>query len=716
MKIKLLIVASIFATITYSQNVIKGVVKDDQNQVLTGANIILKNSNQGTSSDKDGGFSLNITSFPQKINISFVGFETKEYDLLNNDFLNVVLSPSITIDEVEVSSKVNTTEFSLLSPIQTQKISRKELQKAACCNLSESFETNVTIDVAFTDAVSGAKQIKLLGLDGVYTQITQENLPLIRGISSAYGLTHTPGTWIESIQIIKGAGSVVNGFDSFTGQINVNYQNAENADKLFWNSYVNSKGKIENNLQLAKKNGVWKSNLFISNHYHDLEIDENEDGFLDDTHVKSLNVLNKWNANFENKNITISARAIVEERDGGQLDLISNPYLVEIDNKLFELSGKFGILNPNDCNKSLGTQYSIKRHHQIASFGDNLYDGLQESIFLNLIRQLDLSEKNHIFKYGFSFFGDRYTEKFNNQDLNRTDLISGLFSEYSYVPNDNFTLTAGFRSDYHNIFGINYLPRLNIKYSLGEDMVIRLTAGKSLRISNPLIENLSYLASSRKISINKDLLPEKAWNYGFNIVKYFKLFDRDAAINADFYRTDFLNQVIVDIESQFELNFENLNGESYSNAMQFDFSYEVLERLDLKLAYKLNHVFSTFDNVKKLVPLTPKDRSLINISYSTNHLRKWMFDITFNRIGESRLPSHVLIEKEFSDPFLQVNSQVTKKLKKIDIYLGIENALDETQENPILSSENPSSQNFDASIIWAPVRGRLIYAGFRFKL
>jgi len=150
--------------------------------------------------------------------------------------------------------------------------------------------------------------------------------------------------------------------------------------------------------------------------------------------------------------------------------------------------------------------------------------------------------------------------------------------------------------------------------------------------------------------------------------------------------------------------------------MQFDFSYEVLERLDLKLAYKLNHVFSTFDNVKKLVPLTPKDRSLINISYSTNHLRKWMFDITFNRIGESRLPSHVLIEKEFSDPFLQVNSQVTKKLKKIDIYLGIENALDETQENPILSSENPSSQNFDASIIWAPVRGRLIYAGFRFKL
>ena len=717
MKIKLLMALLLLATLSFSQNtIINGVIKDDQSKTLPGANIVVKNTGLGTTSDKDGKFNVEVSNFPQTISISFVGFETKEIEIRENTFLEVTLSSSISIDEVEVTSKVNTTEFSLISPLQTQKISRDELQKAACCNLSESFETNATIDVIFSDAVSGAKQIQMLGLDGVYTQITQENLPLIRGISSSYGLTHTPGTWIESIQIIKGAGSVVNGFESFTGQINVNYQTAETADKLFWNSYVNSEGRFENNLQFAKKNGKWKSNLFLSYQYHENEVDNNNDNFLDVPHLNSINVLNKWNANTEKMHATISVRAIVEERDGGQIESISNPYLVNIDNQLFELSGKLGFINPDDCNKSLGTQYSIKKHDQFAQFGNNTYDGVQESIFLNIIRQTYLSNSDHTLKYGLSFFGDRYTETVNTQNLDRTDLISGVFSEYSYVPSEDFTLTAGFRSDYHNTFGTNYLPRLNARYNFSDDLIVRFSIGKSFRISNPVSENLSYLASSRTISVNNDLLPEKAWSYGANITRIFKLFDREASFNADAYRTDFSNQIVVDIESQSELSFANLNGESYSNSYQFDFSYEILDRLDLKLAYKINRVYSTFDNEKKLVPLTPKDRYLINLAYSTNHLRKWMFDVTLNRIGESRLPSHQLITKEFSDPFMQINSQITKKYKKIDIYLGLENALNYKQENPILSSENPSSSNFDASLIWAPIMGRLIYTGFRFKI
>jgi outer membrane cobalamin receptor len=716
MKINLLMVLLLFVTATYSQTIINGVVKDDQNNTLPGANIILKNSGQGTTSDVDGKFDIEVLSFPQTISISFVGFETKEVKIVDNTFLDITLAVSISIKEVEITSKVKTTEFSLISPLQTQKISRDELQKAACCNLSESFETNATIDVTFSDAVSGAKQIQMLGLHGVYTQITQENLPLIRGISSSYGLTHTPGTWIESIQVIKGAGSVVNGFESFTGQINVNYQKAETADKLFWNTYLNSEGKIENNLQLAKKNGKWKSNLFLSHQYHQQEVDNNNDSFLDSPYLNSINILNKWNASLKNKNATIYVRAIVEEREGGQVESVANPFLVNIDNQLFELSGKLGFISPDDCNKSTGTQYSIKKHNQFAQYGNNKYDGVQESVFFNLIRQSDIFNSNHILKYGLSFFGDRYTESLNNYVLNRTDLISGVFSEYSYVPNDDFTLTAGFRSDYHNQFGVKYLPRLNLRYKINDDFIARLSAGKSFRISNPISENLSYLASSRTISLNENLKPEEAWSYGVNVTRLFTLFDREASFNADAYRTDFSNQIVVDIETQSELSFENLNGESYSNSYQFDFSYSIIDRLDLKLAYKINRVYSTFDNVKKLVPLTPKDRSLINLAYSTNHLRKWLFDVTLNRIGESRLPDHQLIDKEFSDPFIQINSQLTKKYKKLDVYLGVENILDYKQDNPILSSDNPNSSNFDASIVWAPIMGRLVYAGFRFKI
>ncbi|MGC6428440.1 MAG: TonB-dependent receptor domain-containing protein [Flavobacteriales bacterium] len=716
MKIQLIILGLFIAITSYSQNIIKGVVKDDKNQILTGANIVLKNTEVGTTTDENGLFSLQVANLPQDLSVSFIGFETKEIKLTSNKFLEVILTTSISIDEVEVSSNINSSDFSLVSNIQTQKLSRKELQKAACCNLSESFETNATIDVIFSDAISGAKQLQMLGLDGVYTQITQENLPLIRGISSSYGLAHTPGTWIESIQIIKGSGSVVNGFESFTGQININYQDSESADKLFWNSYVNSKGKLENNFQLAKKNGVWKSNLFISNQFHNVDIDDNNDGFLDETHLKSLNVLNKWRANFGDKNISFNARVIIEEREGGQLKSFDNPYLVNINNELFEVSGKFGVLNSDNCNKSTGTQYSLKKHHQFAQFGNNVYDGTQESIFLNIIRQTDFTDKSHVLKYGFSFFGDRYIESLNNQNLDRTDLISGLFSEYSHIPNDDFTLTAGFRTDYHNKFGLNYLPRLNIKYSFDQDMVVRLSLGKSFRVSNPISENLSFLASSRTIFIDEDLKAEKVWNYGINLFRKFEFFSREASFNADAYRTDFSNQIVVDVETQSELKFTNLEGESYSNSYQFDFSFSPIDRFDVKLAYKINRVYSTFENQKKLVPLTPKDRSLINMSYSSNHLRKWMFDVTVNRIGESRLPNHQLIDEEFSEPFFQLNSQITKKYRVIDLYLGVENALDYTQENPILSSENPGSQNFDASIIWAPVKERLFYFGFRYKL
>lgn len=717
MKIKIIMMLMLVVLVSHSQNtVINGIVLDDQNEVLTGANVTFKNTIKGTTTDQDGKFSIDVLKFPQIINISFVGFESKEIVISENKFLEVKLSSSISINEVEIVSKVNTTEFSLISPVQTQKISRDELQKAACCNLSESFETNATIDVTFSDAISGAKQIKMLGLDGIYTQITQENLPLIRGISTAFGLTHTPGTWIESIQVIKGAGSVVNGFESFTGQINVNYQSAEFADKLFWNSYVNSEGKIENNLQLAKKNGKWKSNLFLSYQYHNKEVDNNNDDFLDVPHLNSVNILNKWNSITKNRNLTFSVRTILEEREGGQLKAIADPFLVKIDNQLFELSGKVGFLDKDEVNKSIGTQYSFKKHNQFAQFGSNIYDGSQESIFFNIIRQSYYRTTDHTLKYGFSFFGDRYQESINSQILDRTDLISGAFSEYTYMSNNDFVVTAGFRSDYHNKFGFNYLPRINTRYCINDNTIIRFSLGKSFRISNPISENLPFLASSRTISINDNLKPEQAWSYGFNITQLFNLFDREAVFNADFYRTDFTNQIVVDIEKQDQLNFDNLIGDSYSNSLQFDLSYELIERVDFKLAYKINRVYSTFENELKLVPLTPKDRFLVNLAYSTNHLRKWMFDFTLNRIGQSRLPTHNLIDKEFSDAFIQLNSQITKKYNKFDIYLGIENALDYKQENPILSSENPNSPNFDASIIWAPIMGRLIYTGFRFKL
>ncbi len=719
MKYIVLIAFQISALFIYAQGNINGKINDQNGLPLMGANIVLKNTSIGTTTDANGKFSLDFNGeFPFDIKVSFIGFQSKNVTIKDGSFLTVSLSESVEIEEVTVESKVSTTELSMVNPLQVQNISSKELQKAACCNLSESFETNATVDVSFTDAISGAKQIKMLGLDGIYTQITQENIPLIRGLSSAYGLTYVPGTWIESIQIIKGAGSVINGFESFAGQINLEYFKPENTDKIFWNFYTNSESKFENNLQFAKKTGKWTSNLFTSINYHTKEVDENENGFLDMPHIKSINVLNRWLTETESYRINLVGRVLIDEREGGQIRSISNPYKVLIDNTLLEFNSKSGLKMPDKIGKSIGLQTAFRRHDQAIKFGLTDYNALQESAFLNLIGQTFISTTDHSLKYGISYYADRYTENYESTNFDRVDLTTGVFTEYSYTSPSELTIVAGIRGDYHNTHGFEYLPRLNIKYNPSDQTVFRLSAGKAMRVANPIAENTSYFASSREFEIQDSLGVEVAWNYGVNFTYCFKLFEREASFNADAYRTDFENQVVVDIEDPTKLRFYNLDGESYSNSIQFDFNYELFDRFDVKLAYKINQVYSTYDGEKMLAPLVPENRALVNFAYATEHINKWMFDATWNYFGESRIPYHQLIvdNKTVSDPFYVINSQVTKKFKTLDIYLGGENLLNYKQENPILGGDDPFGSNFDASIIWAPVMGRLIYTGVRLKI
>ena len=732
-KIIIIAIVLVASLNTKAQNQIIGkvveIVKDGSVVPIPGANVHWEGTTIGSATNGDGNFSIvEPTVFPATIVVSFVGYQQYTQLIEANTQLQIYLTPSLELKEVKVKGKVNTTKFSTVNSINMQTLSTGELEKAACCNLSESFSTNATVDVNFTDAVSGAKKIQMLGLDGAYTQITQENMPLIRGISSSYGLSYVPGTWIESIQIIKGSGSVVNGFESFAGQINLEYYKPESAPKLFWNGYTNSEGKLENNLLFAKKSGAWKSNLFTHVSYFDKEVDNNDDQFLDMPKVKQVNMLNRWDYKGDGSyHISLTARGLVEDRLGGTIENALNPYDVNIHNDLLEFTSKTGAILPNSPGKSAGLQTSFRRHNQMAIFGENNYKGLQESAYLNLIRQTYIGSTNHKLKYGTSYYADRYTESFSGHidtaftDNIRVDLMTGVFSEYSYKWGESFNLTAGIRADYYNNSEeINYLPRLNMKYNPTEKMAIRFSAGKAFRVANVFVENASFLASNREISVG-NLNPEIAWNYGANITYCFYLFGREGTINADAYRTDFENQIVVDIENQNELSFYNLEGDSYATSMQLDFAYELFDRFDVKMAYKINDVQSTYSGKTKETPLTPKDRALLNLAYATN-FDKWIFDVTANYVGESRIPFYR--KDEFteilyfgnSDPFLLYNAQVTKKFRKFDVYVGGENLLGYTQDNPILDAGNPTSSAFDASLIYAPINGRMIYAGFRFKI
>ena len=690
---------------------------------LVGANVYWKNDPEaGVITDNEGNYSiLEPNTYPSKLIISFIGYKTHIEEVKRLSSLYVVLLPSIELDDVDINSKKNTTKFSTINPLNIQTLSTGELEKAACCNLSESFSTNAAVDVHFSDAVSGAKKIEMLGLYGVYTQITQENMPLIQGLSSAYGLTYIPGTWIESIQIIKGSGSVVNGFESLTGQINLEYYKPTSAPKLFWNGYVNSHGRLENNLLFAKKQGNWKSNLFTHVTYFKNEYDHNHDGFLDMPTQTQFNILNRWEYQGD-YHIDITARALIDDRIGGTINGAVSPYLVDVHNELIELSTKTGALQKNIPGKSFGLQTLFRRHYQTAIFGINNYKALQERAYLNFLRQTYIGNTDHKLMYGISYSADRYTESFVGHiddtitDKIHSDLIGGFFSEYSYKSKENLSVVSGVRSDYYNELGKFYiLPRVNIKYNPTEKTAVRLSAGRALRIPNMLSENISLLASNRSIVLT-ELSPEIAWNYGINFNYCFRMFSREGTINTDFYRSLFENQIVIDIEEQSRLLFYNLDGSSYSNSFQFDFAYDLSERFDVRVSYKVNDVKTTFEGIHKKVPLIPNQRGLFNISYAT-YFDKLVIDFTTNYVGESRIPQHELNEINcYSDPFYLFNSQITKRFRHFDVYIGMENISDYRQKNPILAADNTSSELFDASLIYAPISGRMGYLGFRFKI
>ena len=727
----------LFATINLkAQDQIKGKVLEISNNgeviPIIGANVYWEGTTIGTATDLSGRYSIQeAPSFPATLSVSFVGYTLDGKEIIDNEYL-FYMKPSIELKEVKVKGNVSTTKISTIDPINTQTISTGEIQKAACCNLSECFETNNTVDVSYSDGVSGIKKIQMLGLDGKYIQITSELIPLIRGIQRSYGLSYTPGSWIESIQIIPGSGSVVNGFESFTGQINLEYFKPEESDRLNLNIYTNSEGKLENNLILTKKNGNWRSNLFTHISYFDREIDyhgshhddsnQAGDKFLDMPRIKQFALLNRWKySGSEKYRFQVNLRAILEERIAGQITTDENiitPYTVNIDNQIIQVYTKLGKIQGDK--KSIGSQTSFTLHNQEAKFGNNIYTGIQESFSINIIEQNQFKDK-HVLKYGASYFADRFTESFDGNIekpyhlKKRVDLVTGIFSEYQFN-NQKFNLVSGLRADYYNIQNkIYYLPRINMKYNPGDRTAIRFSIGRAFRISNVLSENMSFLASSRSIIIGDDLRPEVGWNYGLNLSHCFYLFNKEGTLNLDIYKTIFEDQIVINIEDQDELSFTNLNGKSFANIIQIGFDYNITKNLQMRLGYKQNKSISTFNGVEKQLPLQPEERAIINLSYKTIS-DKWHFDITANYIGRSRIPEINIVADNFSPPFSLFNSQITRKWDNLDVYIGGENLTNYTQPNPIIDVENPLGDDFDASLIWGPVMGRNIYVGIRYKI
>lgn len=660
--------------------------------------------------------------------------------LLCFTFFNVFSQEKL--NEVKVESNQKGIQKSLKKVSNVTVVTSKELLKAACCNLAESFETNPSIDVNFSDALTGTKQIKMLGLTSPYILIAEENIPSVRGASQAYGLSFTPGTWVESIQITKGAGSVVNGFESISGQINTELIKPKNDIPFFLNFYGATEGRFEVNTHFNHQiSDKWASSFYIHGNARAIKNDMNMDGFLDNPLGKQLNVVNRWQYTDSEKGWVsfFNFKFMNDEKQTGELafnpnidKLTTNYWGSEINTKRFDFTSKIGYVFKDMPFQSIGFQNAFSSHNQDSYFGLRQYNINQQSYYSNLIFNSIINNTGNKFSTGINFTLDQYSEYVSNVDFSRIDNSIGAFFEYTYDSMNKLSFIVGSRLDYHNRLGLFFTPRLHVRYNPWEKSVFRFSAGRGKRAANIFAENQGLFGSSRTFSIlDTDgkiygLNPEIAWNYGVSFTQNFKLFTKSADISFDFYRTDFQNQAVIDVmQSPQDVLFYNLKGNSFANSFQFDFNLEIIKHLNLRTSYKYYYIATDYLSGNFQRPLQAKHRFFMNVEYATHIAEKgkqWKFDFTINRLGKQQLPSTLSNPVNdqlpaFSPSFSVLNTQITRTFSSVfEMYVGGENIGNYRQQKAILGANNPFGNTFDTSIIYAPVFGQMYYLGLRYKI
>jgi outer membrane receptor for ferrienterochelin and colicins len=735
-----------------AQHFIKGIVVESNSKgtflPVIGASVHWSGTTIGTVTDTSGVFKIQHEPSYKKLVISFVGMKSDTLEITEANMMDirVVLKNDSELQEYTITAEKSGTMIDFLSPIKANLMTEKELFKAACCNLSESFETNPSVDVSFADAVTGAKQIQMLGLAGIYTQITTENLPAVRGLSSNYGLSFIPGSWIESIQVTKGIGSVANGYESIAGQINTELRKPFGEDKIFFNAYGNDWGRYEANLNYNQKiSQNWATTLLLHYNLWNQKMDMNHDGFLDMPLGSQINVVNRWHYdNGKGISAQIGAKFMTDDRLGGQGshdNTVINPdtthgghsfpkYEIKIKTERFEAWGKFGYVFPTKKYKSVGLMASFTDYSQNSSFGYTVYNGKQQTAYSNLIYQSIIDNTNHKFRTGLSFLYDKYDENFKIQNYKRTEIVGGAFFEYTWTATEKLSFVAGLRTDLHNLFGVIVTPRLHAKYDINANTILRFSAGSGQRTANIFAENSAVFVSSRGVEIQNNgdnnskaygLNPEKAWNFGINLTKDFRFLRKNATLELDYYRTDFTNQVITDLDNNSQkVLFYNLNGQSYSNSFQAQLTYEPIKKMEVRLAYRLFDVHTTYSGQLLERYLLARDRAFMNVGYKIG--KTWNVDYTVTWFGKKRIPNTQNNPTEFqknaySPDYFLMNMQITKSIgKRLDIYLGLENILDFRQTDLIINAKNPYNNYFDASLVWGTVQGRMFYGGLRYKI
>jgi outer membrane receptor for ferrienterochelin and colicins len=712
--------------------IIKGQVLELSNEkeevAVESAGVLNLKTKKGQFTNEEGRFELAAATGDTLI-VRYAGYKDDTIVHDGRAEYKIVLSEIFTRDPVVIKARRLPSWVDMVAPIQTEIITSDELGKSACCNLSESFTTNGSVEVSESDAVTGSKEIRMLGLAGRYAQVMTERRSTVRGLGYLYGLNWIPGTWIDAIQISKGTGSVTDGYESITGEINVELKKPETAERLLLNLYGNQFGRGEINLVSGIKLSPRLSTAILAHgSMNQVKWDQNNDGFLNSPLTTIATVMNRWKWEGPNNAcIMFGVKGLYEDRLGGQMNFnpsldrgTTNHYGFGMTTRRVEAFAKAGVVAKQQTWRSFGSIFNYFVHDQEAYFGLTEYKGLQHHFRGNLLWQDIIGDTRHNYKAGISFLHDNLSEQVNDTVIARRENVIGAFGEYSFKHLDKWLVVAGLRGDYNNLFGFALTPRAHMRWSPTPETAVRVSAGYGYRTPTVIAENIPVLTSSRRVVFTESIQQEKAWTVGANFVQSIDLLGREASISFDFYRTWFLNQLITDLETPSEVRFYNLRGQSFSNVAQVEATFEVLPRLDLKLAFRMQDVRATIEDSLQELPMNPRYRGLVNLSWA-NKSQKWQVDFTTQYTGLQRLPDtrenpEAYQLDSYVPGFVTFNAQITRKFKRLELYLGGENLGNFMQNNPIVAPDDPFGSFFDSSMIWGPLMGRQVYGGLRYSI
>ena len=778
MKRILLIIGLITCALAHAQ--ITGVVLDEHGEPLIGANVYWAGTGVGVATDFDGNFTImpvksSITNHQSPITnllvASFVGCHNDTIEVKNREPLTIVLVDEAVLDEVTITERKMGVIKSRTSAFDTQTIGTEELCRAACCNLSEAFETNASVDVAYADAATGAKQIRLLGLSGTYVQLLQENTPAVRGLAQTFGLEYIPGPWMSSVLVSKGTSSVINGYEAVSGQINVELLKPQTQNPLSLNLMFNSELMAEANIE-----GGWQIPLKAEEHVHHhhigeadehghchheslytgimahytgsfMAMDENKDGFADMPKVQNANLANRWFYKHGDYTLIAFARGLYDRRRGGQNvhhTSLSNPYLINLNTYRVEGFVKNGYVYDDESGSSVALITAVSYHDLNNNYGARLWKADQLNAYLNGLWQRNwegggLIDNYHRLSAGISVNFDKYYETLTLNlspfTLNRYELTPGLFAEYDYTYSDKLSLVVGVRADYSTKYGFFATPRANVRYTPFEWWTLRASAGMGYRSPNAIADNAFILPSSRVLTLADTIGQERAVNAGLSTTFYIPLGGKQLQLSTEYYYTHFLNSLIIDMDRDpHQVHIYNQTdipgAKSFAHSAQIEALIEVLRGWTWTAAFRWTDVeqttFNATTNAYELrsKALTNRFKGVITTSYQTP-LKTWQFDVTAQFNGISRMPDGFTAYGDFLGGYgtpkpitwyPQFMAQVTKYFRTCSLYLGAENMTNFRQDSPIIGADDPYGANFDASMVCGPTTGWKIYLGFRYDL